>query len=182
MKPGGGSIPGCSLSLPFSLPGSASLSPKLFLLPHQSSQGEDFHGLDSFPLFLLPTSPHLPQERCWPDSLDLLELRAPRCTFGRCPYLSHPPRCPEAMWALLLVASMIYHSLCPEPSSTGQSVLPSPRRPRASPCDPGPSCLRASWPGATSHPFNPRSPRHPSTFILPTSESTGPCKPPPLCA
>ena len=66
---------------------------------------------------------------------------------------------------LLLVASMIYHSLCPEPSSTGQPILPSPRR---------------RW--ALPHPCNPGSPRHPPTSILPTSESTGPCEPSPLCS
>ena len=97
------------------------------------------------------------------------------------PPLTSPQRS-WATWELLLVASMIYHSLCPEPSSTGQSVLPSARRPWYLPATLAPSCLKASWPGATSHPFNPGSPRHPPTSILPISKSTGPCEPSPLCA
>ena len=97
------------------------------------------------------------------------------------PPLTSPQRS-WATWELLLVASMIYHSLCPEPSSTGQSVLPSARRPRYLPATLAPSCLKASWPGATSHPFNPGSPRHPPTSILPISKSTGTCEPSSLCA
>lgn len=177
-SPGGrswrrGSVPGCSLSLP-PFPSWLSISlPRA--LPPCSPVITGWGGfswaeqLSRFPFSLLPTSPNLPRDRSWPDSL--LHSSCDRghhsAHLGGLPPPHVPPNilkpCGNCSWWLPRSTTALDQS----PSPWGSPFCPA----QAPGVSLGllllaPSCLKASQSAAASHYFNPGCPRHLSTSAL----------------
>lgn len=112
-EPGGGSVPGCSLSLLLSFPGSASPHPppsSASLLPSHHGVGVSWAGrLSRFPFF--PTS-RLPkfimrQILVRKSLACLLRPWVPFCTFGRHPASPRFPKHPEALCTLMAASTAL---------------------------------------------------------------------------